>query len=575
MAKTSVAYGAGLTGDETRGSLYLHSKGSWKYNILSAYGSTDYKVLFENHKIGFYYTNQNSRIILNHGADGIYLTGSTISWHDSNNAYVAGLLSFAADGTTTAGKLNASSLTVADEYTIKSRSSVLNIQKKSVGENVYKATTMQINSGGVADGIEWSLGLVTQGGSTVNTVGSGVGIVMSGYGKGNAEHQVGRGAGIAAVVESTWYNKTGLAFYTNHDTSSGTVDNFTEKLRLTNVGNLIPKHSTTQTLGDSSNRWSTLYAKNVNVNGNVTLSSGTMSDLTNAGTLIEQGGMTLKSDSTFIKFRNTSHTGDYQSIIKQSSANLLSINDQVFAKYGGNVAIGTETISGIYKLWVEGRTYLNGELNAKTLNVISGANIAGETYIGDGDVLGGYDGTTQWSIGVLGNAAFKEAEIGGELKIYGADSQMYGHKIRLVSENGPTIQGFYDTLDRVVIVDAAVLQVKGTVVQSSDATLKDILSTEPRFGVKEIANAPLVYFNWLHRKDTKQHLGSIAQYWNVVTPECVRGNEGNMSMDYATLGLVSGIINARKIVDHEERIKALEEENERLREQIVELKKTA
>lgn len=145
--------------------------------------------------------------------------------------------------------------------------------------------------------------------------------------------------------------------------------------------------------------------------------------------------------------------------------------------------------------------------------------------------------------------------ITGDLKIYGADSQRYGHKIRFVSDYGPTIQGFYDSIDRVVIVDAAVMQVKGTVVQSSDERLKDILSNEPKFGVDEIAKAPVVYFNWLNKIDAKEHLGTIAQYWKEIAPECVSGKDGNMSLDYSTLGLVSAIVNAREIVRLKELLK--------------------
>lgn len=116
----------------------------------------------------------------------------------------------------------------------------------------------------------------------------------------------------------------------------------------------------------------------------------------------------------------------------------------------------------------------------------------------------------------------------------------------------------------------------GSYSASSDITKKDVHSYEPRFSVEDIANAPVVYFTWNDLNDGNENLGTIAQYWKMITPQCVYGKEGvDMTLDYATLGLVSSIINARKIVDHEERIKALEEENERLKNIIVELKKTA
>ena len=89
-----------------------------------------------------------------------------------------------------------------------------------------------------------------------------------------------------------------------------------------------------------------------------------------------------------------------------------------------------------------------------------------------------------------------------------------------------------------------------TITQTSDLTRKNILSYDPQFSVRDIANAPIAYFTWREGRDTtSQHLGSIAQYWSLLAPECVHGTEGNdMSMEYATLGLVTSIINAREIV---------------------------
>ena len=121
-------------------------------------------------------------------------------------------------------------------------------------------------------------------------------------------------------------------------------------------------------------------------------------------------------------------------------------------------------------------------------------------------------------------------------------------KYRLLTENTSVFE----------LSQSGDIWLNGSVSQSSDLTKKDILSYEPKLGVNDIAEAPICYFSWKDRKDDVQHLGTIAQYWKEVAPECVRGEEGNMSMDYSTLGLVSSVITAREVVALKARIEELE-----------------
>lgn len=108
----------------------------------------------------------------------------------------------------------------------------------------------------------------------------------------------------------------------------------------------------------------------------------------------------------------------------------------------------------------------------------------------------------------------------------------------------------------------------GRLTQSSDETLKNILSYNVDMKVKDIANAPACYFTWKDRVSDRQ-IGTIAQYWKLITPECVVGEEGRMSMDYSTLGLVSSIINAREIVKHEDEIEALKRRVKELEDKLA------
>jgi len=64
--------------------------------------------------------------------------------------------------------------------------------------------------------------------------------------------------------------------------------------------------------------------------------------------------------------------------------------------------------------------------------------------------------------------------------------------------------------------------------------------------------------------------GGIAQEWQKLLPEAViTGSDGTLSMDYGVLALASAVSVARKVNEHEERIRQLERENENLRQKIL------
>jgi hypothetical protein len=101
----------------------------------------------------------------------------------------------------------------------------------------------------------------------------------------------------------------------------------------------------------------------------------------------------------------------------------------------------------------------------------------------------------------------------------------------------------------------------GGVTALSDARHKTIINPTD-LQVEQIAKMPAVVYRWNDgREDNGLHVGSIAQDWQRVLPEVViRANdkEGTLSMQYGVAALVSSIITARKVVDHEERLNRLE-----------------
>ena len=97
----------------------------------------------------------------------------------------------------------------------------------------------------------------------------------------------------------------------------------------------------------------------------------------------------------------------------------------------------------------------------------------------------------------------------------------------------------------------------GAVTALSDEREKRIIGFE-ELSVELIAAAPIVRFTWKDSRDENDHLGSIAQYWQPIVPELTPMVNGRLTMDYAAIALLSSISIARKVEDHEERLRELE-----------------
>jgi hypothetical protein len=52
--------------------------------------------------------------------------------------------------------------------------------------------------------------------------------------------------------------------------------------------------------------------------------------------------------------------------------------------------------------------------------------------------------------------------------------------------------------------------------------------------------------------------GSLAQYWQKTLPEVVQDHDGTLTLDYQVTALMAAIVTARKVEDHESRLRRLE-----------------
>ena len=227
----------------------------------------------------------------------------------------------------------------------------------------------------------------------------------------------------------------------------------------------------------------------------------------------------------------------------------------------GSLGIGTQTPNG-YRLYVNGSYFNNG-------NII----INGKLGVGTSTILGGVD-VYSGDVNIYNNGLMVEGRtalgtsINTNYRLYVNGSSFIYNSLIVRESVGIGTSSPQYSLDVTGTIYAT-----GSVTTLSDARKKDVLG-EKAIGVEQIAGAPAVQFLWKDEQRRKEgvQVGSIAQYWQQVLPEVVMDRGGELSMQYGVAAMVSAIVTARKVVDHERRIAELERENERLKTEIEQLR---
>jgi len=100
----------------------------------------------------------------------------------------------------------------------------------------------------------------------------------------------------------------------------------------------------------------------------------------------------------------------------------------------------------------------------------------------------------------------------------------------------------------------------GYMTTASDINLKDKIGT-PTLTVEDIAQTQPILFTWKDKqKDQSVQAGAIAQEWQKILHEVVRDNDGVLSLDYGVAALISSMIIAKRVVNHEQRLQRIEKE---------------
>ena len=91
----------------------------------------------------------------------------------------------------------------------------------------------------------------------------------------------------------------------------------------------------------------------------------------------------------------------------------------------------------------------------------------------------------------------------------------------------------------------------------SDIRKKDVITYQWSPTLDMIADAPIIRYTLKGDKTGREHIGSVAQYWQKVMPETVTDTDDTLSMDGTTIALTSVIALARVVKQLEEEIALL------------------
>jgi len=206
------------------------------------------------------------------------------------------------------------------------------------------------------------------------------------------------------------------------------------------------------------------------------------------------------------------------------------------------------------KTWV-GQNYLGLHATADAATKLATPRtLWGQSFNGTANVSGDMSSVGDIALG-NGKRIYNAAQgSGGSLYIGRSDDAGWVYMSDMCSRQG----GYWKVYSNGNSEFANVYS-RGYVTALSDIRKKNVIE-DIELDVNAIALARLIRFTWKDRKfDKNEHVGGIAQEWQKILPEAVHESaDGTLSMDYGTIGMISAVTLARKVVEQERRLEELE-----------------
>ena len=118
------------------------------------------------------------------------------------------------------------------------------------------------------------------------------------------------------------------------------------------------------------------------------------------------------------------------------------------------------------------------------------------------------------------------------------------------------------------------LLTEGGITMYSQRSLKNILSYEG-LSLEQLSVIKPIKFTWKDGRDNRYHVGGVADDVETVVPEVVYSANDFLTMDYGNAGFYVAASLIKPVLNHEHRIKQLEQENKVLHEEINQLRQSA
>ena len=263
-------------------------------------------------------------------------------------------------------------------------------------------------------------------------------------------------------------------------------------------------------------------------------------------------------------FRSTVETGTAPMVVASSTL-VTNLNaDLLDGKHSTDFASASDvtTLQGYFDSSGSALT----AVQLKTSRTLWGQNFNGTANVtGDMTSVGSITLTNNSRIsnatGSSGSLYIGRADDAGWVKISDMCSRQGDSYWKIKSNGDGTFANVYSNGTLTCLAESS----------TSDARKKTIVG-QVDLSVESIAKMPTVKFLWKHIPDKTVQVGTLAQSWQNVLPEAVTENDGVLGFQYGVAALLSAIVTARKVVDHERRIAQLEKENMELRNELNRIK---